>query len=131
MACVDEGVYSGNNQQQRREFEEFLARAAAAEGDDSGALGFSTLFKVGKTIFDIGKSFFSGGFVLSLYTQKMACVDEGVCNSNNQQQRREFEEFLARAAAAEGDDSGALGFSTLFKVGKTIFDLGKSLIGGK
>ena len=67
-----------SNNQQRRDLEEFLARAA--EDGDSEALGFSTLFKVGKTIFDIGKSFFGGGFVSPLYIQKMACVDGDVYN---------------------------------------------------
>ena len=43
---------------------------------------------------------------------------------------RDFEEILARAAA-EADESDSLGIGTIFDIGKGIFDVGKTLFGGK
>ncbi|GJE87428.1 hypothetical protein PsYK624_035110 [Phanerochaete sordida] len=140
-----ESLFGGSSQQQRREVFEILARsgesgavdiqkliqqiranapppslthagftsrdATAQDGDDSGALGLSTIVNVGTDIFKGVESLFGG--------------------SSNQQQRRELLELLARdAAAQDGDDSGALGLSTIVNVGSDIFKGVESIFGG-
>ena len=55
--CTQRVCFSDN---QKREFMELLARAVA-EDEESGALGFDTLLKIGKGICDVGKTIFGGG----------------------------------------------------------------------
>lgn len=105
-----------SNQNQKREFIEVIARAAA-EDDESGAIGLSTLFSAGKKVWDL----ISGRSVANYFVRLTALIYPLV-SSSNQQQSRDFVNILARAAV-EDDESGAFGLSTLFSAGKKVWDL--------
>jgi len=103
---------SNNNQQpqQRRELEELFARAAAAADDGSGALSLGVV----KDAVSIGSDVITGiQNIKDLFTN---------------QQRREFEALLARELPT--DESGAINFGSLFKIGGDIVSGISSLFGG-
>lgn len=94
--------FEGNNQN-KREFEELLARAAA--DDASGAIDFKSILNIGGDILK-GINGISGLF------------SGGSDDQQQQQQRRELVELLARAA--QDDASGAIDFKSIFNIGGDI-----------
>ena len=101
-----------SNQQQRREFVELLARAAA-EDEQSGAFGLFDFLKTGAKI--IG-GLIGGRYFPVIFNNNKIRLNR-YTNSNNQQ-RRELVELLARAA--EDDQSGAFGLFDILKTGAKI-----------
>lgn len=109
-------LFDGNNNN-KREVENLLMReivARAAEADESGASIWSTLFKAAPTIINGISSLFGG-------------------DNNNQQQKRELENFVMRELferAAEADQSGASLWSGIIKAIPTVVNGISSLFGG-
>lgn len=102
---IDHFKSSDSSQQTRRALEELLARQEAAT-DPSEALSLGSI----GTIFSIGSTVIGG-------------IIDHFKNSGTAQQRRAFEELLARQ---ETDPSEAISLGSL----GTIFSIGSSVVGG-
>lgn len=104
LVNVFHGLFSGNNPQQKRELIEFLARADTT--DESDAIKLSTLGNIAS----IGGSVISA--IHNLFSRYVfhAPQNRVYLTSPYSNQKREFEELLARAA---DDEAAAIKLSTL------------------